>query len=404
MIAVALLLASAQRASAVPREEVLDNAMLYGIHTWTMSSSNETASCDSAYTSDYSPGTYTGLPYDWGGYMSTAEYDSEIASGYGAGSHSSDGILSCTAGVDCSGFISEVWETGHYTTSTIPDIATSEEWSVIERGDVVDNTGSHVVLFTHISQDGWPVFWEASGSADKVHLNSSSGWSYLNGYVPYRYNSIEDGTSTGTTTNPKPITSFPYTDYGWTAGAASDSFDVYNCSSADESGPEVIYHATIPGPGTVDAVVSDGTDVDIDVYILTAADDNTCLARNDTEATAHVTGTDFWLVADTYVGSQEYSGPYVLTVDFTPDASTDTGGDTATTDTGRPADSGVVDSPADSGAFAGPDVPGTEVRMDAAGGCGCASAGDVDAGALAVLGLFALAARSRRASAGSRHR
>lgn len=379
---------------AVPREQALDNASQYGTHVWTSTSANETASCSSDYESDYAPGTYVGLPYDWGGYMTLEEFDAEIADGYGAGSHSWHGVLECTAGVDCSGFVSMVWETGHYSTSTIPGVATAIEWDAIERADVVNDAGSHVVLFTHISQDGWPVFWEASGSASKVRLNSQSGWSYLDGYQPYRFDGIEDGGSSGTVENPKLIEAFPYTDYGWTAGATSDTFDVYSCSDADESGPEVLYRATIPGPGTVTAVVSDADGVDIDVHVLTASDAGSCVGRDDVEVTAHVEGTTFWLALDTYVGSTEQSGPYVVTVDFLADD------EPAPDDTGEP-------DPSDSGPYTGPLAPGEMVRFDSLGGCGCAApltsgtgasgSGASSSGTLAAggMGLLLIAGRRR---------
>ena len=345
---------------AVPRERVLDNASQYGTHAWAATSANETASCSDDYESDYSPGTYVGLPYDWGGYMSIEEFDAQIADGYGAGSHSWHGSLECTAGVDCSGFLSMVWETGHYSTSTLYGGASEIDWDSIERADAVNDAGSHVVLFTHINQDGWPVFWEANGGASKVRLNSQSGWSYLDGYQPYRFDGIEDGASSGTAENPKVIEAFPYTDYGWTAGAASDAFDVYSCSDADESGPEVLYRGTVSGPGTVTAVVSDADGVDIDVHILTAADADSCVGRGDVEVTAYVEGTTFWLALDTYAGSSEQSGPYVVTVDFV------AGGEPPPDDTGEP-------EPMDSGVWSGPAAPGERVRISRLGGCGCAA-------------------------------
>lgn len=376
-------------ALAVPREQVIENATAFGTHTWTMTSANTRASCDSGYTSDYTAGTYVGLPYDWGGYMSAEEFDAEIAAGYGAGSHSSDGSLSCTAGLDCSGFVSMAWETGHYSTSTIPDVASPIEWDELQRGDVIDDPGSHVVLFTHVSEDGWPVFWEASGSASKVRLNSTGGYGAVGDYLPYRFDEIEDGSSTGTVSSPKAITSFPYTDYGWTAGAASDRFDVYSCSDADESGPEVIYEATLPGPGTLTAVVSDAEGVDIDVQVLSEPDADACLGRDDAEVSVHVDGATAWLVLDSYVGSYEYSGPYLLTVDFTPDAVDDPGEDTSPPSPDTGGDVGVGPSAP---------MPGQLTLVDGAGRCGCAVGGGVGGGGAMLAGLALVAKRRRGAT------
>lgn len=375
-------------ALAVPREDVLENASQYASHVWTMTNANTTADCDSDYESDYSAGTYTGLPYDWGGYVDLDEFDDQIADGYGAGGHSWDGVLSCTTGVDCSGFVSKTWETGHYSTSTFDSVTSDIDWGDLERGDAINDAGSHVVLYTHTGEDGWPVFWEASGGASKVHINNDGGWSYVDGYQPIRFDDIEAGTSTGTSSSPRVISAFPYTDYGWTPGSASDVFDVYNCSDANESGPEMLYRFTTDVPGIVTAVVSDESGVDIDVYVLTAPSEDACLGRDDTEVSVSVDAGEVWLALDTYVGSQEYSGPYVLSVDFVatgeaPDE--DTG--TVDEDTGTP-DTDDEDVPTPPSIFPS---PGALMDLDEVhSGCGCATGGPgagLGAVLIALLGL-----------------
>jgi hypothetical protein len=398
---IALLLSAS--ALAIPREDVLYTASTYAAHVWSMTSANTVASCDSGYRSDYSPGTYVGLPYDWGGYMTLAEYDAQIADGYGAGGHSDDGSLWCTAGVDCSGFVSMDWGAAHNSTSTLDTIASAISWDSIERADAVNDAGSHVVLFTHIGADAWPVFWEASGGADKVHINTTGGWSYLDGYQPMRYDHIEDGSSTGTAQSPRVISAFPYSDSWWTPGAASDVLDGYSCDpGADEGGPEVLYRATLPTGGTLTAVVSDGDDTDIDVHVLTAPDADACLGRDDTTVRVHVSAGDVWLSLDSYVGSHEDSGAYTLTVDFAPDE----GGDTGTADSGGSDDSG-------GGATGDTDTGGTDGTSDSAaptlipqanrvdseeGGCGCATGGLRGnlAGWLVVAGMAGAAGLRRR--------
>jgi hypothetical protein len=353
MIGLALVAA----ALAIPREQVLDNAARYAAHVWRSSTSNQYAECyDGDYTSDYPPGEYTGLPYDWGGYVTLDEFDSQIADGYGAGSHSWHGILSCTTGVDCSGYVSMVWETSHYSTSTFDNGPTHEiGWADLSRGDAVNDAGSHVVLFAHESDAGWPVYYEASGSAEKVRLNTSGGWGYLDGYQPIRFDDIEDAGATGTRGAPRDITSFPFSDFRWTAGAASDVIDVYACApDTDESGPEVLYRFEAETSGTLSLVVSDDDGVDVDIHVLTAPEGDACIARNDTTLSVEVGPGTVWIAVDTWVGSREYPGAYILTADFdgrlgelddpTP---YDTGSDDPAGD-----DTGSVDSAAD--------APGTD--------------------------------------------
>src|SRR5690606_3186876 len=106
-------------ARAITREQTIVRAKAFAFHPWTATSANLTASCKASYHSVYLPGDYMGLPYDWGGYMTLFDFDQQIAQGYGAGSYPEDGILSCTAGLDCSGFVSKCWDAGHWTTSTV---------------------------------------------------------------------------------------------------------------------------------------------------------------------------------------------------------------------------------------------------------------------------------------------
>ncbi len=396
-------------AHAIPREDVLDNAARYASHVWASTSANQDATCtDGDYESDYPPGTYTGLPYDWGGYVTLDEFDAQLEDGQGAGSHSWHGVLSCTTGVDCSGFVSMIWETGHYSTSTFEDGPTSEiGWSQVERGDAVNDPGSHVVLYAHETDAGWPVFYEAAGSAEKVRLNAASGWSYLDGYQPIRFDDIEDGPRTGTRGAPRDITTFPFSDFRWTAGAASDAIDSYSCApDTDESGPEVLYRFQAATAGTLEVVVSDDVGVDVDVHVLTAADGAACLDRGDTTVSVAVEPGEIWIVADTWVGTQEFPGAFILSATFDgrvgelegTEPAEDTGEDepeepTDTDDGGTDAE----DDPVDQSRDRDPPRASRLVREEEPAGCGCAAAapGTAPLGLAVLLGLVAAARRRR---------
>ncbi len=413
MIALALMAAPAL---AVDRERVLDNAVEYTTHTWTMTEENLTADCSSSYESQYSPGTWVGLPYDWGGYMTTETFDEQIAAGYGAGSHSWHGSLSCTAGLDCSGFLSMVWETGHYSTSTFDAVTDVISVSDLDRADGFNKAGSHCALFAYETAGGIPVFYEAAGTPDKVRINADSGWSYLNGYDAIRFEGIEDGASTGTADNPVEIDAFPFTDLRWTAGAASDVLDAYSCApDTDESGPEVLYIFTAAEAGTLEVVVSDDSGVDIDIHVLTGPSEDACLARDDAEVSLTVGPGEVWLALDTYVGSREYPGPYLLTATFTgalgdPPADDDPGGDAGEDPGDEPGgDTGPADPDGgDTGADAGGDGPGGAAppssgassfawdREPMSGLGGCSAAPGVPGRVLILLALLCARRRSWR--------
>lgn len=407
-----LLLGALSPASATTREAALDAAAAYATHRWTATSANTTADCDADYESDYGAGTFQGLPYDWGGYVTLSEFDAQIADGYGAGGHSWDGVLWCTTGVDCSGYLSEVWGSGHYGTSTFSSVTHEIDWSDLAPADAINDAGSHIVLFTHLSEGGWPVFYEAAGGASKVRMNSSGGWTYVDGYQPIRFDDIEESTTTGTLADPIEITAFPYQDDRWTAGAASDLIDVYACKpTADESGPERLYRFTAATAGTLTAVVSDMDEVDIDVHVLSAPDGESCLGRDDTEVTVEVGPGEVWLSLDSYVGSREFPGPYTLTVSFTgtvgepPEGDGDTGssggdgggdgddGGSTTGDTG----SELEDEPQIRLDEPRPRVIG-DGDSDGKGGCATAPGRGLGLALAAWLGLLGLRVGSRRRS------
>lgn len=167
-------------------------AVRYVEHPWQMKASNQKATCKADYKSDHAPGAQVGIPYAWGGSMTLGEFDRRIANGEAAGSHSRDGILSCVAGVDCSGFVSQVWKLPQrYTTSSISAVTRTISLDELQPGDALNKAGSHIVLYAGRTPDGKPIIYEASGSASRVRMATPS-WSYLAGYQPIRYTKIEE--------------------------------------------------------------------------------------------------------------------------------------------------------------------------------------------------------------------
>ncbi len=327
-LAASVVLLFSGSALAIGSAAILSHAADYAQHTWVMSVKNQKGSCTSSYKSDYTPGAQKGVPYDWGGFDTVAEFDQKIADGYGAGSHSWHGILSCTTGVDCSGFVSRCWELSEkYSTSTIGEVSHSIAKKDLVSGDAFNKKGSHIVLWVGTAGDGGPIFYEASGSASKVRLNSSASWSYLNGYSPIRYNgfTVESapGMTNGTVSNPIVISTFPSHHEADSTQSASDVFDSYSCAAGTgEKGPEVVYKVQVPSNGTLTAAVSDGTAVDVDVHLLKSAASNACIARGDNKVTATVAAGTYWLVVDSWSDASgiSYGGKYSLDLTLSTEA------------------------------------------------------------------------------------
>lgn len=114
------------------------------------------------------------------------------------------------------------------------------------------------------------------------------------------------------------VGSFPFHDERDTSVEGEDAFDVYPCKdTADESGPEIVYRVTTPGPGVLSALVADDAGVDIDVHILGSFSADACLARDDVFTSAEVPAGESWIIADTYVsGGAPQSGAFAIDIGF----------------------------------------------------------------------------------------
>ncbi len=203
LLLMGLMVSPPVAAQALRRDDVMAKAAQYAEHAWEMGSANQKGTCQGNYKSDHPLGKQIGVPYAWGGSMTLAEFDRRIAEGQGAGAHSSDGILSCVAGVDCSGFISQVWQLkSRPSTSSLGELTRPISLDELHPGDALNKPGKHVVLFAGTTSEGKPIIYEASGSASRVRMATPS-WSYLNGYQPVRYPGLEEPAAVASTATPK---------------------------------------------------------------------------------------------------------------------------------------------------------------------------------------------------------
>ena len=115
---------------------------------------------------------------------------------------------------------------------------------------------------------------------------------------------------------PYKVDSLPFSASGDTSTVTTDDFAVYDCSTADESGPEVVYVLTLDDYGTLTATVDcDDPVVDVDVHILDADDPNSCVARGHWTASADVGPGRWFVIVDTWAdASGPLSGPYSLSI------------------------------------------------------------------------------------------
>jgi hypothetical protein len=188
-------------AGGLTRSQILEVAARLAAHRWVCGPANTQAPCvrNAPYRADWRPGeAILGIPYDWGGIDGPEELDGKLAKGQAAGSHARHGITPCTAGMDCSGFVSYVWghrNTHAYTTSNMGGLAARVKVNIytdLKPGDALNRPGHHIVLFAGYRASGKPIVYEASGRSGRVVRNEQSSWSRYQGYHPLRFQSLLD--------------------------------------------------------------------------------------------------------------------------------------------------------------------------------------------------------------------
>ncbi len=192
--------------SKMTRQAMIDNAKKYVVHQFKVGKSNITGSRGIydenklIITPIAKSGTYTGIPYKWGGNDTLSAFDKGLKAGKKAGDkcavRCSGGYVgsSRAVGIDCSGYISQVWGlTRKYSTRNLPRISTQlDSMNDLQPGDIINKSG-HVRLFSHRDNTGRFFVYEASSRGWKV-----SGRVYRlsklkkDGYKPYRYKGIID--------------------------------------------------------------------------------------------------------------------------------------------------------------------------------------------------------------------
>ncbi len=180
----------------ITRATIMSNAKAYhSAFTWSCTSANLAAMTN--YTKPRyvgSAGSYTYMPYCWGGFSSPTQYKTGLSNGGRVGNiyTGTGAYVSNTYGVDCSGYVSRAWGlTTKYGTSTIMNVAFYINASSLLQGDALNYSGSHIVLFEKFDANGNYTVYEATtwNSYDRV-AHTVRTVSSMTNYKPIRYNSI----------------------------------------------------------------------------------------------------------------------------------------------------------------------------------------------------------------------
>jgi hypothetical protein len=99
------------------------------------------------------------------------------------------------------------------------------------------------------------------------------------------------------------IPKFAFSAEGDTGKVTAGKFGKYNCSDADESGPEIVYYFTFDEIATLSVVVEDDASngIDIDIHLLDGDDKNACIIRDNTSFSQEIWPGRYFIITDTFV-------------------------------------------------------------------------------------------------------
>jgi len=121
---------------------------------------------------------------------------------------------------------------------------------------------------------------------------------------------------------PFEIRTFPFIQQGNTEQQPPGRHDQYNCSEANEGGPEEVYVLNIRESGRLSAsiTVDDEDSIDPDIHLLWGDDADACMTRGHRTFEHRVHPGRYLLIVDTWVDGDGnvMAGDYRLEVDFTP--------------------------------------------------------------------------------------
>jgi hypothetical protein len=176
----------------IMRQEIIATAARYAEYEWVCSRQN----AKRRYNRLVPGAKYMGIPYNFGGFDSLAEFAGKLRRGRVAGnSKRRCGKQLCIrrdfAGVDCSGFLSRCWQIARSSTCTLPNFSIEIPRGELRPGDILNRRNSHVMLFDHFDEEGqmWvyeSVVWlRKKGSPPAGVTYRAIDWD--RSYTPKRY-------------------------------------------------------------------------------------------------------------------------------------------------------------------------------------------------------------------------
>jgi hypothetical protein len=200
------------RASAIDRASILSMAEAYADYQWTARSENAFHGIDSMgnvidtpdqnfrpkYGWSLAGDANVGIPYQWGGASSLANFERGLAEGKFAGHIPTRGKSFWTSqavGVDCSGLVSKCWRlSGKQSTRSLPKICVQLAiYDQLLPGDILNLRDHHTMIFVAFEGPNHQKIKviESTARQGRVHHSlHDRGELEHQGYLPLRYQAL----------------------------------------------------------------------------------------------------------------------------------------------------------------------------------------------------------------------
>jgi hypothetical protein len=177
--------------ACIARTTIINTANSFASNSVYLNSTNTDGSCAGRGKPRYigGAGTYSSVPYDWGGWDMPSSFNTFMGQNNQAGDINTAGEEACSKGVDCSGLVSRAWGlTSKYGTSTIEGISSVISQSALQQGDILNLAGTHTVIFRWNGSYNQVNVIESTttNNLDRVYAGNWD-WSRFNGYTSRKY-------------------------------------------------------------------------------------------------------------------------------------------------------------------------------------------------------------------------
>ena len=177
------------------RSNIMARAHLFYRLHWHCSEDNAYGTSISGATCPY--GTTDGwkdtMPYCWGGDDDVYEFLEKMTAGKGAGdrntSSSSPYYSGHVGSVDCSGYVSQLWRSGRYTTRSFPNVSNDVGWENLAPGDAINRSGHIRLNAQYPTGDGTILVYESTGTGWRMQYRTLA---YDETYDGIRYHYVSE--------------------------------------------------------------------------------------------------------------------------------------------------------------------------------------------------------------------